>query len=73
VVKPNEEDAPASLVVRNQNSKGEFAIKKLIEKRTSGNRTSYKIWWKGYPIENSTWQYRSKIPKSFVDAYERAH
>ena len=73
VVKPNEEDAPASLVVRTPNSKGEFAIKKLLEKRTSGNRTEYKVLWKGYPLTDATWQYKSKIPKSFVDAYERAH
>ena len=73
VVKPNEEDAPAHLVVRNQNSKGEFAIKKLLEKRTSGNRTEYKILWKGYPLADATWQYKSKIPKSFVDAYEKNH
>lgn len=73
IVKPNEEDAPAHLVVRNQNSKGEFAIKKLIDKRTSGNRTEYLVNWKGYPIADATWQYKSKIPKSFVDAYERAH
>jgi hypothetical protein len=49
------------------------AIKKLIDKRTRGNRTEYKVFWKGYPIADATWQYKSKIPKSFVEAYEEDH
>ena len=49
---------------------GEFAIKKLIDKRTRGNRTEYKVFWKGNPITDASWQLKSKIPKSFVEAYE---
>jgi hypothetical protein len=69
VVPRNEED-PDPKVIRTPNSKGEFAIKKLIDKRVSGNRTEYKVQWKGYPAASATWQYKSKIPKSFIDAYE---
>ena len=52
---------------------GEFAIKKLIDKRTRGNRTEYKVFWRGYPLTDATWLYKSKIPKSFVEAYEEDH
>ena len=69
VVPRNEED-PDIKVIRTPNTKGEFAIKKLIDKRVSGNRTEYKVQWKGYPVASATWQYKSKIPKSFIDAYE---
>lgn len=71
VVDPDEEDVPAT-ILKNHNQE-EFVIKKLIEKRTRGNRTEYKIWWKGYPITDSTWQFKSKIPKSFIEEYEEDH
>jgi hypothetical protein len=28
---------------------GEFAIRKLLQKRQHGNRTEYLVFWKGYP------------------------
>jgi hypothetical protein len=43
---------------------------KLINKRTRGNRTEYLVQWKGYAVNDATWEYRSKIPKSFVETYE---
>ena len=68
VVQDDEEDVPASIVnIQNQE---EFVIKKLIDKRTRGSRTEYLVQWKGYPIADATWEYRSKIPKSFVENYE---
>lgn len=70
LVKDNEMDVSAKELGVNIPDDGEFAIKKLIDKRTRGNRTEYKVFWKGYPIEEASWQYKSKIPKSFVQAYE---
>ena len=68
VVREDEEDVPAS-ILENQNQE-EFVIKKLINKRTRGNRTEYLVQWKGYAVNDATWEYRSKIPKSFVETYE---
>ena len=68
VVREDEEDVPAS-ILGNQNQE-EFVIKKLINKRTRGNRTEYLVQWKGYAVNDATWEYRSKIPKSFVETYE---
>jgi hypothetical protein len=48
----------------------EFVIKKLLQKRQRGNRTEYLVFWKGYPIADATWEFKSKIPKSFIEAYE---
>ena len=67
IVGNDEEDVPATIA---QNKSGEFAIKKLIDKRTNGNKTEYKIWWKGYPKDEATWQFKSKIPSAFVERYE---
>ena len=67
VVDENEEDVPAKITT---NTSGEFAIKKLIDKRTNGNKTEYLVWWKGYPRDESTWQFKSKIPKSFIEKFE---
>ena len=69
VVGANEQDVPAS-IAKHAAADGEFAIKKLIDKRTNGNKTEYKIWWKGYPRDDATWQFKSKIPRAFVDQYE---
>jgi len=70
VVKENEMDVSAKELGVKIPDDGEFAIKKLIDKRTRGNRTEYKVFWRGYPITDATWLYKSKIPKSFVEAYE---
>jgi hypothetical protein len=69
VVAEDEEDVPATITTERPDD-GEYRIKKLIDKRVSGNRTEYKVQWKGYPVASATWQYKSKIPKSFIDAYE---
>ena len=71
VVDADEEDVPAT-ILKNRDQ-DEYVIKNLLEKRQRGNRTEYLVRWKGYPIEDATWEYRSKIPKSFVDLYEEEH
>ena len=73
VVKEDEMDVSAKELGVKIPDGGEFAIKKLIDKRTRGNRTEYKVFWKGYPITDASWLYKSKIPKSFVEAYEEDH
>ena len=72
IVPDNEQD-PSPITIRTPNAKQEFAIKKLIDKRVNGNKTEFKIWWKGYPQADATWQFRSAIPKSFIDKYEAEH
>lgn len=69
VVPENEED-PSPSVIQTPNPAGEFAIKKLIDKRVHGNKTEYLVFWKGYKLADATWEYKSKIPKSFVEKYE---
>jgi hypothetical protein len=68
VVDPDEEDVPAT-ILKNHNQE-EFVIKKLLQKRQRGNRTEYLVFWKGYPIADATWEYKSKIPKSFIETYK---
>jgi len=73
LVKHDEMDVSAKELGVKIPDDGEFAIKKLIDKRTRGNRTEYKVFWRGYPLTDATWLYKSKIPKSFVEAYEEDH
>ena len=73
LVKDDEMDVSAKELGVKIPDDGEFAIKKLLQKRTHGRRTEYLVFWKGYPITDATWQYKSKIPKSFVDAYEEGY
>jgi len=68
VVKNNEQDVPASLAPAN--TTGEYAIRRLIDKRTVGNKTEYLVQWRGYPISEATWNFKSKIPQKYVKAYE---
>ena len=72
IVPDNEQD-PSPITIRTPNAKHEFAIKSLIDKRVNGNKISYLIRWKGYPIEDATWQFRSAIAKSFIDKFEAEH
>jgi hypothetical protein len=67
-VQEDEEDVPAT-ILKNRDQ-DEYVIKNLLQKRQRGNRTEYLVRWKGYPIEDATWEYKSKIPKSFIDLYE---
>ncbi len=69
VVPDNEED-PSPSIIQTPHPAGEFAIKKLIDKRVHGKRTEYLVFWKGYKLADATWEYKSKIPKSFVEKYE---
>ncbi len=73
LVKDDEMDVSAKELGVKIPDDGEFAIKKLLQKRTHGRRTEYLVFWKGYPITDATWQYKSKIPKSFVDTYEEGY
>ena len=73
VVKEDEMDVSAKELGVKIPDGGEFAIKKLLQKRQRGNRTEYLVFWKGYPITDASWLYKSKIPKSFVEAYEEDH
>ena len=66
----NEEDVPHTIT--NEVSP-EFRIKKLLQKRKVGKKTEYLIQWYGYPVEDASWQVKSKIPKSFIDSYEDDH
>ena len=72
IVPDNEED-PNPISIRTPNSKQEFAIKKLIDKRVQGSKSEYLVLWKGYTQADATWLYKSSIPKSFVAKYEAEH
>ena len=69
VVAGDEEDVPATITTERPDN-GEYRIKKLIDKRVRGSRTEYKVQWYGFPLADATWEFKSKLPKSFVNSYE---
>jgi len=69
VVAGDEEDVPATITTERPEN-GEYRIKKLIDKRQNGNRTEYKVLWYGFGPADATWEFKSKLPKSFVNSYE---
>jgi hypothetical protein len=46
---------------------GQTPLHNAIQYLTS---PEYLVFWKGYPIADATWEYKSKIPKSFIETYE---
>lgn len=38
-----------------------YVVKKLIDKRKHKGKVQYKVWWKGYPKKDSTWESRKKL------------
>jgi hypothetical protein len=72
VVADDEEDVPATITTERPDNE-EYRIKKLIDKRQRGTRTEYKTLWYGFPLSEATWEYKSKLPKSFVNSYEESN
>jgi hypothetical protein len=69
VVAGDEEDVPATITTERPDN-GEYRIKKLLQKRVRGSRTEYLVQWYGFPVADATWEFKSKLPKSFVNSYE---
>jgi hypothetical protein len=42
----------------------EYEVKQIIGKKKVGNKIMYKIWWKGYPKAEATWEPRENIADS---------
>ena len=69
IVEKDEQDVPATIATTTANN-GEYAIRRLIDKRKVGSRIQYLVMWRGYPESSATWENKSAIPKAFIDAYE---
>jgi hypothetical protein len=41
----------------------EFTIKKIIGNKSENGKILYKIWWKGYPKAEATWEERKQLKK----------
>jgi len=47
-----------------------YEIDTILDKRKKGKGFQYFIKWRGYPIEDSTWEPASNIPVHFKEAFE---
>jgi hypothetical protein len=61
-VKRNEEEPDARFIRGNPEF---YKVAEILDKRTIGKKTEYKIRWKGYSVEQSTWE-----PASILDRTE---
>jgi hypothetical protein len=53
----------------------EFTIKKIIGKKSVNGKTLYKVWWRGYPKAEATWEPKKELMKDspkMVREYENA-
>ena len=59
----NQEDEgpvdPTSLI--DENGEALYEVEQIIERKRSGNTFSYLIKWKGYPMEENSWEPKSNI------------
>ena len=44
-----------------KNNKDMFIIDKIIDKRKVKNKVEYLVMWKGFDIEDSTWETRTQL------------
>jgi hypothetical protein len=38
-----------------------YEVEEILDKKTINGRTYYQIKWKGYPVEQSTWEIQSNL------------
>lgn len=54
-----------------------YKVKDLINRRTTGKKIEYLVWWLGYKKSDSTWEPRANLIrdgfKDYIDRYEIEH
>jgi len=68
IVSDTEQDPKGKYVIRGKPE--QYIIKKLLDKRKYKGKIQYKVLWKGYDENNSTWEDKKNIPKYFIDEFE---
>lgn len=50
-----------------------FEVEKLISKKVVNDKTFYRVKWKGYPINQSTWEVASNLDNipNLINEYEK--
>jgi hypothetical protein len=73
VVSKNEQEPPSSVI---RGTPNQYTIKKILDKKKVKNKIFYKVWWRGYKEDESTWEGKSDLIKSnkrvkkIIDEYE---
>ena len=61
----SKEKYPPHAVIRGANDK--YIVQKLIGKKRRNGKVFYKVKWRGYPKDESTWEPRSRLIKEIPD------
>jgi hypothetical protein len=54
----------------------EFTVKEIIDKKVVNRKTYYKVWWKGYPKAEATWEAKTELMidvPHLIKEYEDKH
>jgi hypothetical protein len=64
----------AELKRATEEAEEKFKVKQIINKRTYKKVLQYKVWWKGYPKKEATWELAQNLIddglQEYIDAYE---
>ena len=59
--RPHQLARPPPTAVADSNGDAEWEVERITAQRYSGHRTQFLVRWKGYSVEESTWEPRSNL------------
>ena len=66
--RPRQLTRPPPTAVADSNGDEEWEVERITAQRYAGKRMQFLVRWKGYPIEESTWESRSRLTDGAADA-----
>ena len=70
--KGTEKDTPKPVIIEGEE---EFKVKKILNKRMVRGKEKFLVRWKGYTVEEDTWESRENLEnaKELVEEFEREY
>ena len=59
--RPVQHDRPPPVFDADSNGDSAYEVESIVARRYTGTRTQYLVSWKGYPMEDSTWESRRAL------------
>ena len=60
---------------RSNEKSTKYVVRQIIDKRVVKKKIEYKVWWKGYLKDESTWESKERLIEDnlqdFIDEYEK--
>jgi hypothetical protein len=69
VVKDDEEEPPAEIILKNKKP-NQYIVNKILDSKKVKGKTLYKIRWKGFKADADSWEPADNLPKKLLHEYE---